>query len=275
MATSTSLRTVWITIRATNYAFNTFNQLIGQMANLQKTEASLIQTNLNLTKSAMSVGILFSVLGQQIGGIGGQFMEYFSYMAYGMAILQGLTSVIRILDSGLLTHMATAIGLKIAWWEIFVAIGAAAGVFMLLKDNVGVIAAGLLAIATAAGILALALWSSATAMSTLTWGAAAIAGGAAIAGAAAVGLHAAGMFQMGTRMVGQTGSAFVHHGEVIYNPSTGRPTQVGNDLSGGLGGGVTTIDASLHVETLNTKASEEQLNELLRKQGRKIAEGQR
>lgn len=272
---SASLRTIWISIRATNYAVNTMTGLINQINLAATAEQSLTVSNLNMMKSAMSAGILFGVLGDQIGGVGGQLLHFASYSMYGMAILQGLSAAMRILDSDMLTTTATSIGLEIAWWQVFVAIGAAAGIFMLLKDNVGVIAAGLLAIAAAAAILAVALWSSATAESIMSWGAAAVAGGAAIAGAAAAGLHAAGAFPMGTRMVEQTGPAILHRGEVVYNPATGRPTQIGNDLNAGTGGGLTTIDASIHANTINTKVDTEELSDIVKKQGRKIANDRR
>jgi hypothetical protein len=104
---------------------------------------------------------------------------------------------------------------------------------------------------------------------------AAVTAGASVAAAAALmgGFMALAPHQMGTRQVAETGPALLHKGEVVYNPSTGRPTQVGNDLAGGSGG--TSIDASMHVDTINTKMDTEELNDFVRKQQRTIAQNNR
>jgi len=92
-----------------------------------------------------------------------------------------------------------------------------------LVENFGVMPALILMVAVAVGILAIALWKAAIAMSVLTWGAAAIIGIGAALAAWHIGQQQVG-YQMGTRFVPHTGLALVHEGEIIYNPSTGRPT---------------------------------------------------
>ena len=79
------------------------------------------------------------------------------------------------------------------------------------------------------------------------------------AGLAAGVMAIGGGFQMGTRSIGKTGFALVHKHEVVYNPTTNRPTQIGNDL--GRGGGETNFyDMPVTIETVNTKADIEDLD---------------
>jgi hypothetical protein len=105
-------------------------------------------------------------------------------------------------------------------------------------------------------------------MSTL--GFAAIIGG--IAAGTAAGIAAGyGLFAQGTRSVPRTGPAIVHKGEVIYNPSTGRPTQIANDIEGNAGtagrSGVTNIPIT--IENVNTKADVDDLDDELQRSLRK------
>ena len=92
-----------------------------------------------------------------------------------------------------------------------------------LVENFGVMPALILMVAVAVGVLAIALWKSAIAMSVLTFGIAAILGIGAALAAWHIGQQTVG-YQAGTRFVPHTGLALVHEGEIIYNPSTGRPT---------------------------------------------------
>lgn len=274
---STNLRTIWITLRAANYTTNVFTNVIQNCSSLEASEKKLINASLNLGKASMSAGILFGVLGSQIGGTSGQILSYVSYMMYAVSAFSYLKAGILLLNSFLGQHAAIVNFLSSAYFRLAFATAAGFAIFFLLKDWLGPIPALLLAIGAAAAIMLIPLLLAAGAMSTLTWGGASMAGAAGISALGSATSGIMGMvtgFQTGTRMVGKTGPALLHHGEVIYNPSTGRPTQVGNDLAGGIGG-TTMIDASMHVDTLNTKASEEQLNELLRKQGRKIANDRR
>ena len=264
--TGTSLRTIWIEIRALNYSVNVLNDVLRQLTRLQKEQDITAMSCFNMAKAALSAGVLFGILGTQIGGTGGQVLQFASYLMYATAAMQAIIGISKIMDMAILTQTIEINGLAIAYWKLFLPVAAAAGIFFALKDYLGPIPAALLAIAAAAGILAVILWQAAGAMSVLSWGAAAVAGATAIGGAIAASSIS---HQMGTRQVAQTGPAFLHKGEVVYNPSSGRPTQVGNDLAGG--GGSTSIDASMHVENLNTKMDTEQLNEYVRKQQRTIA----
>lgn len=71
--------------------------------------------------------------------------------------------------------------------------------------------------------------------------------------------------QYGTRSAKYTGPHMVHEGEVIYNPATHRPTQVGNDLEAEAGGrgGATFFEMPVTIENVNTKADIEDLDEQL------------
>jgi hypothetical protein len=278
MASSTSLRTIWLTMRATNYTSHVFTSILSQMNGLIAKEAALNLAQISLGKSALSVGIMFGVLGGQIGGIGGQVLSLTGYFMIFGGALSMASGLIQSLSTVNWAHTASVLGMTISYKNLAIAVTAAFASFMIfyhLFQGMPTWATAIIAIVMA---LAAAFWALYVAETAATWGIAGIMGGAAAAAAVVTAQSYMGQsssFATGTRMVGATGPAILHRGEVVYNPSTGRPTQVGNDLHGGMGGGVTTIDASLHVDTLNTKASEEQLNELLRKQGRKLANDQR
>jgi hypothetical protein len=266
--TGTSLRTIWIEIRAMNYAVNTLNDVLRQLTTLQKGQDLTAISCFNMAKAAMSAGILFSVLGSQVGGTAGQFLQYASYLMYGVAAMQALLGIMKLQNLAMLTQTITVRGLSIAYWELFLPVIAAVGVFIALQGYLGALPAALLGAAAGAAVLAAILWYAAGAVSVMSFGTAAIVGAAALAAAAGVA-YSLSPHQMGTRMVGETGPAFLHKGEVVYNPSTGRPTQIGNDLAGS--GSTTHIDASMHVDTLNTKMDTEELDRLTKKQARVIA----
>jgi hypothetical protein len=268
VTTGTSLRTIWIEIRAMNYAINTLNDVLRQLTMLQQQEELSAIACLNMTKAAMSAGILFGVLGNQIGGLGGQIFQFGSYVLYGVAVLNGLIAVTKIVQSGILTTTIAINGLNIAMWQIYVIVGAAAAIFYALQGYLGPIPALIIAItiAVAALVAVLTVLSYVSGFGAFGW-----IGRLFSAGATAFTPMG---FQVGTRAAEFTGPAIVHKGEVIYNPSTGRPTQVGNELAGS-GYSETHIDASVHDNTINTKADEEQLDDLLRKRGRQIANDRR
>jgi branched-subunit amino acid transport protein AzlD len=273
MATSTSLRTIWITIRAVNYATNTFNQLIGQMAELQKKEAGIIQMNMNLAKSAMSAGILFQVLGQQIGGVAERFLNYGAYVMYAISALNLLQGVQKFVASGMLAHQVTVFGLTMSYQMLYLSIAAAVGVFMILYQVLSAMKNPVAdAIAIIGGLIAvlialIALEGAASMGLALVGIAAGAAGGLALA-------QQYGAFQMGTRMVGATGPAIVHHGEIIYNPATNRPTQVGTDLARE-GGESNVWHVPITIENVHTKAEIDDVDEQMRKSLRKNMRGRK
>lgn len=277
-----NLKTIWISLRAVNYTTAVFTNVIANLAGLQSAESKVINASLNLGKAATGTAIMFNVLGNQIGGTGGQMLTYASYVMFAVSAMSYAKAAILFLNAKLLEHHIYVNMASASWKGLGMAIGAAVGAFMLvvmITQQFGKAAGMVTGLALAIIGLTIALiafkaistWGSTLALDLgLMAGVGMAAGG--IAGMVYAGTQG---HAMGTRMIGRTGPAMLHQGEVVYNPSTGRPTQVGNDLNGGMGGGVTTIDASMHVGTLNTKASEEQLNEILRKQGRRIANDQR
>ena len=102
------------------------------------------------------------------------------------------------------------------------------GVFVALEGVVGTLPASLFALAAAFAVLAVQMWMAAGAMSVLSWGAAAVAGGAALAGAIAVATGAT-EYQMGTSFVKKGGLAVVHEGEEI---KSARETRVKSRMEG-------------------------------------------
>lgn len=276
---STSLRTVWLTLRATNYTTAVFTNVISNLSGFDRATQKAINSSLNLGKSALAVGMITGVLGNQIGGAGGQLLTYTSYMMYAVAAMSYAKAAIIVLNSMIYAQGIVVGNTAIMWSELAASILGAVGAFMLvyvITNQFGKIAG--LVVGLALAILGLAM--SITLLKAIISGGgslptdiASYAGVGVMAGGIA-GMVYAGTHQMGTRMAGATGPAFLHKGEVVYNPATGRPTQIGNDLQGGVGG-VTSIDASTHIETVNTKMDTEEMNELLKKQGRKIANDRR
>jgi len=127
-----------------------------------------------------------------------------------------------------------------------------------LIENFGVMPALIIMVAATVAILAVMLWKAATAMSVLTFGIAAIAGiGAAIAAYTQMGELAG--YQLGTRFVPYTGLALVHEGEIIYNPSTGRPTGIGESRP------VTSkTEITISIGEVHTKSDIDDLDERIR-----------
>ena len=274
---STSLRTVWLSLRATNYTTQVITGCLNQINGLITKETNLAMAQIQLGKSALMAGTMFQVLGNQMGGTAGQILSLTgNFMQIG-GIMSMVSGVMQTLNGVEWTNTITVLGQKVAYQDLAIAIAAAFASFMIFYQLFkGMPTWATAVIAVIMGVAA-AFWALYVAESAATWGIAGIMGGAAAAAALATATSmttATTPHQMGTRMVGATGPAFLHKGEVVYNPATGRPTQVGNDLASGNGGG-TMIDASMHVDTLNTKMDEEQLQNALKKQGRTIAQNNR
>ena len=276
---STNLKTIWLTIRATNYTTQVFTNVISNMSSLEAAEKKAINSSLNLGKSSMAAGILFSVMGNQIGGTAGQLLNYASYGMYAVSAMSYLKAATMFLNAQLVAHNIILELTITNWQALGIAIMAAIGAFLLvvyITQTFGKAAGMVTGLAIAIIGLTIALIAF---KAIATWGASTaldlgLMAGIGMAAGGIGGMIYAGSHAMGTRMAGVTGPAMIHKGEVIYNPATGRPTQVGNDLAN-KGGSLTTIDASMHIDTLNTKASEEELSEIIRKQGRKIANDRR
>lgn len=287
---NTGLRTIWITLRAVNYTVQVFKDCIRDTQLLSAKESELARQTMMMGQHALSAGLMWTVLGQSIdngiskslGSIGvlnqliGVMKPYVAALFTVMGVIQMLIGIeqlyIGLKQSKIVAILAEKLavdGLAFSWKTLGIAIFAAFGLFFVLKPLLGTIPALLIAIAIAVGIMAIQMWIAAGAMSVLTWGMAAIAGGLAIAGAIAA---TAGVreFPMGTRMIEATGPAIVHKGEVVYNPATNRPLQVGNDL--GAGSPSTTIyEMPISIENMHTKANFDDVDERMRQGLHKVA----
>lgn len=292
------LRTIWITLRAVNYTAQVFRDVIRDTTLLSDSEKLLTKQTMMAGQHALSAGLMWTVLGQSIDnsitknitqiGVISQLTNVMKPYVAGFLTLMGVMQMvigiekmyIAIKTSKLITIYAEAIAVNIlasSWKTLALSMGAAVGIFLILRGPLGTIPALLIAMAVAVGILAVQMWIAAGAMSSLTWGTSAIAGmaaiGLAIAGtiAAVAGIRE---FPLGTRMVEQTGMAIVHKQEVIYNPTTNRPTQIGNDLNNG-NPSTTVFEMPVTIEEMNTKADVDDVDEVLRRGLHKIAKSVR
>jgi len=172
-------------------------------------------------------------------------------------------------------------GLAISWQTVAAAMLAAVGTFSLIVmitsrfgGLVGVIAGvtiAILGLAAAIAILKGVLSLGGTVANDIATMAAL---GAAFGGVAGA-IHAGSSgFAMGTRAVPFTGYAPVHKGEIIYNPTTGRPTQIGNDITQERGAPI-MYDTRIIVEQLNTRADFDDIDEKLGRKLWKTARGRR
>lgn len=89
-----------------------------------------------------------------------------------------------------------------------------------------------------------------------------------LAGGVSEGTQALRMFgsagaQMGTRAVQETGPIFAHKGEVVFNPATGRPSQIEGDIAGG-GGQSIYENVGITIENVHTKADFEDVDDKMR-----------
>jgi hypothetical protein len=288
------LRTIWISLRAVNYTSQVFKDLIRDTKLLSETEAKLTKQTMMAGQHALSAGLMWTVLGQSIDDsitkhltsigvlqdVASATKPYIAALLTTLGVIQMLYGVeqmyIALKGSKLVTIYAEALAVNIlasSWKTAFIAMGAATAIFFVLKDTLGTVPALLIAVAVAVGIMAVQLWIAAGAMSVLTWGLAAVAGGLAIAGAIAA-LGGIREFPMGTRMIERTGPVIAHKGEVIYNPATNRPTQVGNDM--GRGAPSTTVfEMPINIEEMHTKSDFDDVDERLREGMRKVSRNQK
>jgi len=161
-------------------------------------------------------------------------------------------------------ELAEAIGIVAVSFMVFVALS------HIIGRPAAIIVAAIVAITAA--IIAL--------KAVGTWGAslpedtAFVAGALAVGAGLAAGAMALGVFQAGTRGVPRTGLVYAHKGETIFNPATGRPTQVENDLMGGRGQN-TYENVEVKIDTINTKAEYDDVDEQIRRALRKGMRGRR
>ena len=160
-------------------------------------------------------------------------------------------------------HIITIHGVSLSYFQLAAAVGMAGGAmaitFMLLKD----VPAAVSAVIAVVFALAAAFWALFVAESAASLGVAAALGGVA-AGAAAATVVAyqsrGGWFQKGTRALPFTGPFWGHKGEIVYNPSTGRPAGVRDILTGEGEPSVTNQDIDINVEHLHTEASFDEID---------------
>jgi len=287
---ATGLRTIWITLRAVNYTGMVFRDVIRATDTLDKEQQKLAKNTLMAGQHALSAGLMWVTLGQsiddtmsrQVASIG-VFQDVYNAVkpVIGalitfigiMQMLIGLERIYTTLKSSkILAIYLEAVAVNIlasSWRQVAVSMMAGMAIFLMLKDVLGTIPALLIAAAAAFALLAIQMWIAAGAMSVITWGMAAIAGGLAIAGAIAA-VSGIKEFPMGTRMIEATGPAIVHKGEIIYNPATNRPTQVGNDLRQQLPS-TTIYDMPINIREVHTKADIDDVDERLRESWRRLA----
>ena len=191
------------------------------------------------------------------------------FLFNGLVIQAGLFSTNWALMTGFLTTSlqtltAGLIPLNIEMWQLagaMAAVGGAILLFMALKDITGPIAAAIIAVTA----LTIALWILFAAEAASSLGIALIAGGAAVIAATAIASQTMGHFQEGTRSIPYTGPIFAHKGEVVYNPSTNRPLQVGNDLAREGAGESSVYNMPITIENVHTKAEMDDVDEQMRK----------
>jgi len=328
-------RTIWLSIRATNYTTQAFQSAHKNLTDLQRAE-------LQFAKNTMAVGTVYiafggiilmtlasimkssalgeavmarfserisgslSKLGDALARILGPildvvasaleiatsipfFSEFAAIVMIGATVLIIAAGAAKILSGAMLllavmqgksaastminqqslmayiptAHAATGASLSLASALKMVGLSAAVGfgVFIALQGVVGVLPAALFGLAAAFAILAVQLWMAAGAVSVLTVGAAAIAGGAALAGAIAIATGATGEFQMGTRFAPRDTLAMVHAGEGVFNTNTQKPVGMMEGLLGGREPRLTKQNINFHVDTLNTKTDVEDVKE--------------
>jgi hypothetical protein len=226
-----------------------------------------------MANAAMSAGIMFQTLGDQIGGTMGKMLGTASQAMYMVMAFGYIKAILPILRAEFWKSTMTIGTTEVALWKVALAGGAAFGAFAIAMQVFRGLDTPILILITVLAALAAILWAVFIAESAVTWGIAAAIGGVAAAGAATIASRYTS-HAMGTRMVGATGPAILHQGEVVYNPSTGRPTQIGNDLQGG-GGRTVVYEQPINIEEVNTKADVDDLDEKLRKSLRKSAHGRR
>jgi len=235
---------------------DTFFEILRPVLDVMKAFAVLLRDNEPLRKVIGFVAILAGAL----------VMLYFTVKIL-TGIYQGylLTQKIHSYLTDLAVKkniqlMVSNKGLTISWVTLGAAIKIALGSFalfmglgMLLGKQGSMWAAVIIGIAMAVYVLAAALKGAAISLSILTWGAAAIAGLAAVA--------MMPEFAGGTRAAPFTGPMWVHKGEIIYNPRSGRPAGVRDILGGEEGPRVTNQEVNVTIENLHTKAEFDDLDE--------------
>lgn len=302
MPSNTGLRTIWVTLRAVNYTTQVFIDTIKMVSNLQKSEDKLAISTLRMGTHAMSAGMMFMTLGQGMDNtiskvitenelfkqLSDTLTPYIATIFTIIGAIQFLIGVQKIYE-GLqeadmiikMKQIAVNHALAFSWTAVAIAMSAAVMAFVIfyqIGQQMGGIITTIIGLTMAILGLAIAImiWKGAITFGTSTMADLAMIGSLTAVGAGA-GL-ALGSIQsghaMGTRMVEATGPALVHRGEVIYNPATHRPTQIGNDLEG-MGAPTTIYQMPMTIKEMNTKADVDNVDETIRQSWRRITRNNR
>jgi hypothetical protein len=202
---------------------------------------------------------------------------YSAYIIFNNILLTNRTmQALNILMSGKsatanIAHATTVHGVKIAYWQLGAAMGAAFAAFTItfsLLQGASPIISGVIAAVFA---LAAAFWYLYVAESAATLGVAAVLGGIAAGAAVATAVGVQNSMKshaVGTRMVAETGPAFLHRGEIVYNPSVNRPAGVEQEVMGARSsrGSPSSVTVNFNGD-IHTKASVEEIDDRF---GRKI-----
>lgn len=233
---------------------------------------TILNTVLNFIKDNKAVQILVGVLGVLVvsmlalwgvtwlvqGAVGTAGNAYAYLTGQMVANKSVLTTLVPVTQASTVSMQALAMSAMMAVGAFIMIYSALEQIRSPVADAIAIIG-GLIAV-----LIALISLEGAASMGLALMG---IAAGAA--GAMAIAQQY-GAFQMGTRAVPNTGPVFAHKGEIIYNPSTGRPTQVDSDITGGGVGRTTTLESTtVNIANVNTKADFDDVDEQIRRGLRK------
>ena len=272
MSSTSNLRTIWLTLRATNYTTAILTSLSRQLDGVMMQQKNMALMQLEMGKSALMAGTMFTVLGQQMGGVGGKVLSMTGQFLQFGGVISMVSGIVNMMSAANMQNTVSVLGMDMSYQMLAVSIAAAFATFLIMTTLLQSFPEWAKIAVTAIGaiVTALLVLYSAEIMASgglmLFAGLLGVAGGATAAGAMSMISPSTPSYQFGTRMVPATGLAMLHKGEVVYNPSTGRPTGIANESGGG-----TIIDASMNVETLNTKMDTDDMNDIMRKQARTIA----
>lgn len=231
--------------------------------NILNTILDLINNNPALAQLIIAFALLMAGILAVAGIIfilNGAFMMLTNTLPLIIVSLYQMVTGVTLTESGVSALTASVMGLEMALGLV----AAAFMIFMMIGQAIGSQAGAIVAAVTAITMAFIALgiaedWISFGALTPLQAGA--IAAGAAMA--AGVMAIQSGAFQSGTRALPSTGLFMGHKGEVVYNPATNRPSQVGADLTGGQGE-TNTFNMPIVIENVHTKADIDDVNEKLR-----------
>jgi len=259
-ATGGGMRTIWITLRAINYTGRIFSAVISDLEKLKGAEAQIVKHHMMMGQYALMAGMMFNALGQQVGGTAGTMMNALSYTMMMLGGFEMLISVLKVLNVELR-------GLHVTTQQIVISMAAFTAGFTVAYLILQQLRSPLASLITILAAVAIAFWSVYIAKSAAFPIAAAMGG---IAAAASLALMEESMnattpeYQTGTRYAPYTGLAKIHKGEIIYNPYTNLPTQVGNEISRGEAG-TNVWNLPITIQNVHTKADIDDIDEEIRK----------